>query len=211
MGGGIAVSFAAYYSYLVNSIILLAPGGIIRNLPEAYGNPLFHFRRLVPSGYLRRLVGNIVGVSLRPTPVEDLTNRNVKNHTSLDMASITQWQFDYHKGFVYSFVDTVLHGPLMNQHSDWRRLCDIIKGSRSELAIRSQRNSPLNGKIVVIFGEDDNVVVGKEVSADLVQMLGDPKHIDIRLTPGGHGFPIPSSGNVVEHICRFMDLPTVTL
>jgi hypothetical protein len=58
---------------------------------------------------------------------------------TFDMAGLLQWQFDYHKGHVYSFQDTVRYGPLQHQESVWSMVCDIIAG-------RTQPESPLTWK-----------------------------------------------------------------
>ncbi|KAL8634650.1 MAG: hypothetical protein Q9228_007762 [Teloschistes exilis] len=207
LGGSIAVSFAAHCSYLINSVVLLAPGGLLRALPNGYGNPLYQFPHLVPTSYLRKLVAGILGIKVSAdlwnTPID---GADIKKEVPLDAGAISQWQFEHHKGFVYSFIDTLVHGPLMNQHADWKKLCDIIRGSSVGASPMDQRSSLFESKILVIFGDKDGIVVGGEVSVDLLQMLGDPKHIDIGVVPGGHGFPIPSSNDVVEHICIFMNL-----
>lgn len=68
LGGGITMSFAAYFPCLVNSIVLLAPGGILRYLPQGYETPFFRYPRLVPPSYLRKLVGHILGVKMSGAP-----------------------------------------------------------------------------------------------------------------------------------------------
>ncbi|KAL8639312.1 MAG: hypothetical protein Q9228_003644 [Teloschistes exilis] len=207
LGGRIAVSLAAHYPCLINSIVLLAPGGLLRALPTGYGNPLYQFPRLVPTGYLRKLVANIIGVRVSADSGEvPVIGVDVMKKAPLDAAAITQWQFDHHKGFVYSFIDTVVHGPLMNQHADWKKLCDIIRGPSIGAVPTGQPSRRFDSKILVIFGDEDGLVVKEEVSADLLQMLGDPKHVDIRVVTGGHGFPMPSSDDVVKHIGIFMNL-----
>lgn len=49
-------------------------------------------------------------------------------------------------------------------------------------------------------------MVNEEVSAGLLLMLGDSKHMDIRVAPGDHGFPIHRSHDVVKQIGVFMNL-----
>lgn len=50
----------------------------------------------------------------------------------------------------------------------------------------------------MIFGESDGIVVAKEVSEDLTKMLGGADHVEFKVVPGGHGFPVPSSDEVVK-------------
>ena len=217
LGGGIAMAFAAHFPYLVHSIILLAPAGVLRYVPDSYASLLFRFSFLFPSSYLRRAVGTLLGVSLSNKAVPKSVGRSGRDGVTkgtrkatgkaeLDVPGIVQWQFDFHKGFCHSFIDTIAFGPIMNQHSDWRKVHDIIKAknlsSMSELEPR--RVSRLqNSKLLVILGDSDDVVVVGDVSRDLYDLLGGPEHVDIKVVPGGHGFPVPSCDQVFEHIRQF--------
>ena len=197
------MSFAAYHPHLVNSIILLAPGGILRTLPKGYLTPFFRYPRLVSSTYLRKLVGQILGVKLsNGRPLMDFPDK-ATNNALPDMQAIVQWQFDHHKGFVHSFVDTVAHGPFMYQHSDWKKVCDIISGKVQGLGPAGQPTQLHNSKLLVIFGDTDSIVIERDVAADLSEMLGGPSHLICKTVPGGHGFPVPCSSDVVQHICDF--------
>ena len=210
LGSGIAMSFAAYYPYLINSIILLAPVGILPYLPKEYEIPFFRYPRVVsfiPSSYLRSMVGNILGVDLKGTPAENLKTKTVGENATLDIPAIVQWQFDHHKGFIHSFTNTIAHGPLMYQHSDWKKVCSIIRGIPTG-SVRSNEDSRLlNSKLFVIFGDSDELVTEKDNTAELSEMLGGSQHFEYKVVPGGHGFPVPSSNAVVKHVCEFWGLP----
>jgi pimeloyl-ACP methyl ester carboxylesterase len=219
LGGGICMSFAAHFPYLVNSIVLLAPGGILRYLPKEYETTLVRYHYLVPSKYLRRVVGNILGVNLSNSPLghtnpvdQDQTGPEVSQDAKLlrqgvlDISAIVQWQFDYHKGFVHSFINTIEHGPLTHQHADWEKACNVIKGDTIKSSASSRSSRLFNSRILVIFGDNDGVVVEKHVSDDLSEMIGGSEHVEFKVVPGGHGFPVPSSEEVVRHISEFWGL-----
>ena len=217
LGGGIAMAFAAHFPYLVHSIILLAPAGVLRYVPDSYASLLFRYSSLVPSSYLRRAVGTLLGVSLWNKAVPESVGRSDGDRGSkgtrkatekadLDVPGIVQWQFDFHKGFCHSFIDTIAFGPMMNQHSDWRKVCDIIKANDPSSPSDSEprRFSRLqNGKLLVVLGESDDVVVVGDVSRDLNDLLESPEHIEIKVVPGGHGFPVASCDQVFDHIRQF--------
>ena len=214
LGGGIAMSFAAHFPYLVHSIVLLAPAGVLRDLPVSYTSLLFRYSSLVPARYRRRAVGKLLGVSLSNKAVPETVgrrggdgvakrSRKATEEADLDLSSIVQWQFDFHRGFCHSFVDAIAFGPIMNQHSDWRKVCDVIKGSEPSYSsdLERRRVSRLhNSKILVILGDADDVVVVDDVSRDLDDLLGGPEHVDIKVVSGGHGFPVPRCDQVFEHI-----------
>ncbi len=208
------MSFAAHFPYLINSIILLAPAGILRYMPGDYETIFFRYPSLVPSWYLKRLVGKILGVDLAGAPAglaeaEDNSLGTSLNSKAPNVPAIVQWQFDNHQGFVHSFINTIQHGPIMHQQSDWKKVCNIIKGESPGMQSSSQSCKIYNSKILGIFGDADAVVVRKHVSEDLEQMLGGPQHVDFKTVAGGHGFPVPSSDEVVKHISNFWKLTPV--
>ena len=135
-------------------------------------------------------------------PDEDMKKYSV-GKDQLNIPGIVQWQFDHHKGFCYSFVNTIRYGPIMNQESDWVKLCDIIKDKDLSSQSFHLDSNLRNSKILVVFGDTDGVVVAEDVSKDLVHMFGGPDHITFEIVPGGHGFPVPSCDEVVECISRF--------
>ena len=220
LGGGISMSFAAHFPYLINSIVLLAPGGILRYLPKEYESLLIRYSHLVPFNYVRRIVGKIVGVKLSPSSIDqtnldgrDLASLEVSQESqalekgALDMPAIVQWQFDNHKGFLHSFINTIHFGPLMHQHSDWEEVCNIIKGDTAKIPPSSRSSKLFNSKILVIFGDSDGVIVEREVSDDLSEMIGGAEYVDFKVVPGSHGFLVSSSEEVVRHISEFWSLP----
>lgn len=126
-----------------------------------------------------------------------------------DMPAIVQWQIDNHQGFIHSFINTIQHGPIQHQHSDWYKICRIIKGESSGIQGFSLPCRIQNSKILVIFGEIDDIIVGKEVSEDLIQILGGEEHVEFKIVPGNHGFPVASCEEVVKHIAEFWKLEIV--
>ena len=219
LGGGITMSFAAHFPYLINSIVLLGPAGILRRMPDDYENFFFRFSSVVPRTYLRKLVGKILGVNVTaesfapgPSQVVDVTGPEIPRDgeavgkETLDTGGIIQWQFDHNKGFVHSFINSAIYGPIMHQQSDWKKISDIIKAEDVTSTELGRPSNLRNSKILVIFGDSDDIVPGKEVSEDISQLLGSPKHVEFRTVPGSHGFPVPSSDDVVKHICSFWNI-----
>jgi len=147
LGGDITMAFAAYFPYLINSIVLLAPVGILRYISDDYKSFLLRHASFTPGKYVRRAVGILLGVTLPetapkcgtglkdvdpgPEAVEEI---DLVGQKEMNVKEIVQWQFDHHKGFCHSFVDTIRYGPIMNQESDWKKVCDLIK----------DRNTPLD-------------------------------------------------------------------
>ncbi|KAK5632180.1 hypothetical protein RRF57_007894 [Xylaria bambusicola] len=142
---------------------------------------------VAPSGpplNLRRDQKQVIGIG--PSRVEKTFN----------MGAILQWQFDHHQGHVHSFQDTVRFGPLRGREDLWGKVCDIFAG-------RTRPDSALyKSKLLVFFGRDDNVVVGKETAEDILKLLP-PEHLQVEYLPGGHGFPYPNSEKITQTILSF--------
>lgn len=210
------MAFAAHFPYLINSIVLLAPVGILRYIPEDYKSFLFRHASFIPGKYVRRAVGKLLGV---PSPEtgeklsaglkdvdsdpEAVEETALVGQKKINVKEIVQWQFDHHKGFYHSFVDTIRYGPIMNQYSDWKKVCDLIKDRNTPLDELHADSKLRNSKLFVIFGDSDGIVVADDVLMDLERMLGGRKHLVNRIVPGGHGFPISSCDEVVGHISEF--------
>ena len=213
------MSFAAHFPHLVNSIVLLAPAGILRRIPEDYESLVFRYPLFKSPKYLQQTVGKVLGVtvsnearSIKDDLGEDVNQlEEVKKDFAIgkqtfDVPRIVQWQFDHHKGFCYSFANTIKCRFMMNQESDWSRVCDIIKGKEWPSSKFCQGSKLSNSKLLAVFGESDGVVVANGVLEDLMQLLGGTEHIMFEVVPGGHGFPAPSCDEVVRHICRFWNI-----
>ena len=223
LGGAIAMAYAAQYPQHVESIVLLAPGGILHQMPGGYRSPFLRYPSLCSSGLLKRLVAKAQGVKLTSSrntllmPNKAVTLHDEADYKKdielwykekLDLPAVTQWQFENHQGLIHTFVSNYQYGPIMCQNSDWARVGKIIKGG----AVATQKTSTApklqGGRILAIFGNDDSIVNGKEVSEDLLHLIGATESTEIRWISGGHDFPVHQSDEVVDHIASFWDLAT---
>lgn len=206
LGGSIVMSFAATFPYLVNSVVLLAPGGLIRTLPAGYDSIFFRYRFLVPAIYLQYLVAKTLGLSgigLRSKPLvrsEPVTSKNI------DLPRIWQWQLDEHQGFVRAFVDTTQNGPIQGQHEDWKKALDIISGNSTGASNSDLTCRLYNTRLLVVCGDRDSIVREDEVREELMGMVQEPERVLFRTVPGDHGFPILCGEAVSKHIIDFWKL-----
>lgn len=204
LGGSTTMSFASHFPYLVNSIILLAPGGLIKTLPEGYTSNLFRYSSYVPSRLLRNLLAKVLDTSLSPSPLPG-PKAEPTSIDNLDLPALWQWQFDYHKGFMHSFIDTTQHGPLTHQHEDWKVACSYISGKKSlpstfPLPCRLNKSN-----LLVICGLDDSVVISEETREQIAEMLPADRLV-FRTVSGTHSFPAFNAGDVLKHIYQFWEV-----
>ena len=196
------MSFASHFPALIDSIVLLAPAGFIRTMPEGYSSVCYRRWQWVPTSYLRRLTARVIGVNPHgqgtpPAAQPELEKR--VDPKDPDLPALWQWQFDHHEGFVTSFADTIQNGPAQNQHEEWRRVCNIICGIEEDFVAKSCKLRGQN--ILLVCGESDTVVKTDETVEDLAKLL--PDHLILKTVPGDHGFPISSGQETVRWICEF--------
>ena len=214
LGGGIAMAFAALFPQMLRSLVLLAPSGILRRVPADYMGDII--RAPASSAYdLRVAVGKLLGVQQDSSrdDSEQVAHEaqgppEGPEPSTVDVQAVIQWQYDCCAGFVDSFVRTIRHGPLMGQQVDWIRVGQVLTGHEPNGGL-PQGPLPLAGrKILMIFGAADSIVPCTEVVEDFESLCpGVGKHLEVRLVPGGHGFPVPGADSVVEHIAQFWALP----
>ncbi|CZT47948.1 related to alpha/beta hydrolase family protein [Rhynchosporium secalis] len=203
-GGGIAADFTVAFPDMVKSLVLLAPVGLIRS--EHFGWQ----SRLMYSGILpTRLVEWIVRGRLGGYPAEkpvmetgsegesllaDDLKRNrdpkfenavvvvVKDRPNVTVADVVGWQLEEHKGFVRSFVSSMMWGSIEGPRPAWKAL-----GERKE-------------KILVIVGEEDPIMLVDELRIDVEDVIG-AERVQFRVIEGdGHDFPISAPERVVAEV-----------
>jgi pimeloyl-ACP methyl ester carboxylesterase len=60
MGGGVAVSFAENFPQLINSIVLMAPGGLYKSLPPQYHSWPVRYPWIFPSTYVKLIIRKLL-------------------------------------------------------------------------------------------------------------------------------------------------------
>ncbi|KAI1352043.1 Alpha/Beta hydrolase protein [Xylaria sp. FL0043] len=207
LGGPIALAFAGAFPELVHSVVLLGPAGLLRKLPEGYDDQLMHNPEAAPSQEaIREKVRQILGLAPSPSPNVQLSQdwalpfKTSKSRVeqSFNLGAVLQWQFDHHQGHVHSFQDTIRYGPARGSEDSWAMACGIIAG-------RTRPDSALhNSKLLVLFGQDDDIVDGKEITEQILELLP-PDHLQIKYMPGDHGFPYPNSEMIAKTLLSFWD------
>ncbi|KAL7629123.1 hypothetical protein AAE478_000642 [Parahypoxylon ruwenzoriense] len=138
-----------------------------------------------------------------------------KFRPGVTVASVVRWQVDRHAGFVGAFLSTIRNAPIYAPQEDWEELAVILGARRpkreGELADKpseseSESESPIPGlhagKILIVLGEDDPVIVKDETVEDAGKVLG-PDGVEFAVLPGGHELPITSSFSVANTLEGF--------
>ena len=215
LGGGIAVDFAGTFPNFINSIVAICPVGVLRRLPEGYNDPVLQKPETAPTPtYIHDLAGRILGIELEnPGMLKYSDSKPFDNDSKpepalseegweppeISMADILQWQWDYHKGLVHAFSNTVKDGAIQRHYGIYKRLGDIISG-------KAQTASRLRGsRALVIFGVGDDIVVPMETKEDILKVMP-AECVEFESFEGGHGFVYPRSSALVGRLVRLWGL-----
>ncbi|KAI9656921.1 MAG: hypothetical protein M1831_004469 [Alyxoria varia] len=212
LGAAISLDFITTYPWLIEAVVFLGPAGLLKKLPYDYERIVEMPSPLARSdARMRTMVEAILGVdttmpmhrALASNGEDAIKQENVdqeslaehSNSKDFDMGALLQWQYEFHEGHVYSFYNTVRNGPLMDCAPLWSKFGDLITGKA-----KSQPPCELStAKVLVVFGDSDDVVVGPEVSEEILKKMPEG-NVMFKYVAGGHGFVYPNSDQILEEI-----------
>ncbi|GAP92044.1 putative alpha beta-hydrolase [Rosellinia necatrix] len=225
MGGALSVAFARYFPHLVRSLCLIAPCGLIRRRHVGWRSWLYYDSGVLPECLVTYLVRRRIRPRTGPARSVAEGGRIVngdadanggagfdgaaisKAKPEVTVSSVVAWQVDHHEGFVMAFLSTIRNAPIYAPQEDWTALSSILQ------ARRPRGGAPTNdtglgaglkhGKILIVLGKDDGVIVMAETVEDVNTVLG-PDGAKCVVLEGGHELPITSSVDVAESIEAFL-------
>lgn len=223
LGGGIAASFTSYFPNLVESLVLIAPAGLMRST-RIHWTSKFLYGGLLPRKLVEYLVWRrLGGIDASSSASQNATNNDNKitpiqaaeqerpshpalapdssaqispRRPSVSIANVVAWQLHHHAGFVASFVSSIQHAPISAQHDIWKRI------ALSQNSGVPSTHRLLEGKVLLLLAKDDTVVVADEMSQDAEAALG-PDALEIRILDGGHELPVTDAEVVAQTILDF--------
>jgi pimeloyl-ACP methyl ester carboxylesterase len=210
LGGGIAVHVAAAYGHMVDSLVLLAPSGLIR-LANFGALSRFLFQsgvvpdRLLTAMTRRRLrqpIAASVSASKGSSSEAAEVDAGVGGDDALGAAlsetvptvpgepatplekrvlAHTRWMSTHHPGFVPAFMSCIRWAPLAGQEASWRQLSKRDKGST-----------------VLVLGRDDQIVSPADYETDALPLVGGKERVVWRVVSGSHDFPMSHADEVLD-------------
>ena len=223
LGGGIAANFASYFPSLVSSLVLLAPAGLIRGTHITLSNKFLYNTGLVNETTLEGIIKarlkrgdpptkpttpkeNVVP----PAPVTgELPNSSPtkapelsRARAGIELPKVFEWQVDNHPGFVKSFISSIRHGPIKDQHSDWRLIGRRLNAQNTSSEIMHAEKGLQNGKVLIIGGSEDVFIVKDELIEDATEVLG-VNNVAFQFIDAGHDLPVTKSQEIVDCVLKF--------
>jgi pimeloyl-ACP methyl ester carboxylesterase len=229
LGGGIAASFTYHYPALVDSLVLIAPSGVMRRsriswssiilyggyLPDWLVFPLVAYR--IRGGFdAPKLRAPKIAAGRKTLDVADAAREEVpggqiyddfaenkavlfENRPPLDLNASVVWQASSHPGFVPAFVSSLQYAPIHHELEKWRVIGTRCESQRAEEDQTAETRGLLEGKVLVLLGAQDKVTLADETIEDATAAFGQG-NVTIQVLDGGHDLPSADSDACMQAI-----------
>lgn len=228
LGGGLAVSFARWFGGMVRSLVCVAGGGLIRKGRHVgWRSRVLYSQGWVPEGILEGLVGR----RIRPMRKEcgredgrgdevddgetdtegrgkdsdanggkgwDSTVLSKRRGGGTTVADVMEWQICEHKGFIGAFMSSIRHAPIYDRREDWAALGGLLEERRRDSGMAGLRN----GKVLLVLGRRDSVIVKEELVEDATDVLG-ADGVEVVEIDAGHEVVFTHGDEVADAAVRF--------
>ena len=223
LGGAIAATFTAYFPSLVSSLVLLAPGGLIRKERHTMTNKFLYNTGLLPETALERIIKTRLKAGDTPTkatPPKEGSTPTVpvigeapkekptkapelsRARPGITVPEVVGWQLENHHGFVKSFISSIRYGPVSEEHCHWQRLGDRLAAQNASTDEEYTEQGLKNGKVLIIGGSKDSLIVKDELIDDATEVLG-ANNVEFEFLDAGHELPITKSREILHYILNF--------
>jgi pimeloyl-ACP methyl ester carboxylesterase len=204
LGGGIAASFTSTFPSLVNSLVLIAPSGLLREKHIAWQSwLLYRTEDILPERLVRYLVTRRLDSPILPdyrnlhdikpedalyAEIGELKGRPQDISRVIDAA--VQWQLENHAGFLDAFISSIRHAPITNQHQSWAKIgarLNMQKTHPHDSALQAE--GMIGAKVILVLGKTDTIIIQAEIEDDAKNVLGSD-NVEVMVFDVGHDIPI---------------------
>ena len=201
----------SHFPDMVESLVLIAPSGLIRVRHFSKTSRVIYSEGVIPEPVLLSLVRRRLKTPLYPPKKQADENLHAtdavkaevniennsqaalsKSHPNVTIEGAVVHQVDHHEAFVPAFMSSIRYGPIQSQHSLWERI-------GQHLALRNQ-GSKGSGKVLIICGDRDPIIDKEELREDANAVLD--RQIEFYVLPAGHDVPIVKSRDVSDLIWK---------
>ncbi|KAI1491850.1 alpha/beta-hydrolase [Biscogniauxia mediterranea] len=125
-----------------------------------------------------------------------------KYRPGVTVSSVVRWQVDNHAGFLTAFLSSIRNCPIYAPQPDWEVLSSMLEIRRTSNPDVTPNSGLDGGKVLIVLGEHDSVIVKDETIEDATAVLG-PNGVEFAVIDGGHEVPITRSTDVANAIEEF--------
>ncbi|KAF2212225.1 hypothetical protein CERZMDRAFT_59147 [Cercospora zeae-maydis SCOH1-5] len=187
LGGGIAAGFTAHYPDLIESLVLIAPGGLLRPTRLSLSSKIL-YSGLLPDSVVNYFVGHSL------SPIFD-------ERPNISPATAVAWQLETHPGFIPAFISCIKYAPIHDGWADWRLIGERCAKGRE----RDWRRAGLDErKVLILLGKKDVIITPEETAHDATEALG-KENVEIMRLNGGHDLVLSNVDGVVRAMTGFWE------
>ncbi|RYP02681.1 hypothetical protein DL764_005671 [Monosporascus ibericus] len=221
LGGGIAANFAATFPHMVETLILLAPAGVIR--PENIGRAS---RLIFTSGIIpERLLGLLTKWRLKQ-PIDKAVSKKRKPSAvrALEKSLVGEDKESFIDAAEQEAVDPNEEGPAALEATPFERTVESVVHWTLDhhegfvpAFMSTIRFAPLMdqhsywrqlarrkpGTTAVLLGRHDQLIQKDDYVEDALPLLGGEDNVFWRVVPGAHNFPFTNGPEALECIYEF--------
>lgn len=227
LGGGIAADFCSIYPDLVQSLVLICPGGVTRPFKISAISKIM-YNDLFPDWVVDWWMGSKLRAASETKPstreargkldvtaavAEELPDdhrAHAENSTfpifddrpMASAATAVAWQIGAHPGFVPSFVSSVKYAPIHDGHERWRMIGQRCNQRRESTDPSSQARGLKDDRVLLLLGQQDVVISSVETAEDAESVLGGG-NICTKVLQGGHDLPTVNSEGCAQTMTDF--------
>ena len=114
------------------------------------------------------------------------------------VADVMEWQIAEHKGFVKAFMSTIRYAPIYDRREEWRELGRMLEERRRDPRVAGLRG----GKVLLVLGKTDSVIVRDELVEDAKATLGE-EAVEVVEIDAGHEVVFTHGKEVAAAAVRF--------
>ena len=107
-----------------------------------------------------------------------------------------------HQGYAKSYISSIRYGPVVNQHADWQRIGSRLSAQNASSEERYAEEGLQNGKVLIIAGRTDALIVQEELVPDATKVLGDG-NVKFEFVDAGHELPVTKSEQIIDCVWQF--------
>lgn len=98
-------------------------------------------------------------------------------------------------------MSSIRFGPISGQHADWQRIAERLTAQN---VTGDQVGGLQNGKVLIIAGHKDVLIVEDELVEDATDILGE-NNVRFEFVDAGHELPVSKSKEILEFISVFWE------
>lgn len=128
-----------------------------------------------------------------------LLSRRRPGHT---VASVMAWQVRNNLGFVPAFMSTIRYAPIYERRPDWAELGELLSLRRGDGTTKKKLPGLRGGRVLLVLGATDPVIVLKELIHDAAAVLG-VEGFEVAVLECGHEIAIAKGDEVADLAVQF--------